>query len=114
MKKYKEVRSRISNLDDKKALLFTGINGATLDNATAFQAMMPITGDRKATSVVKYAIIQMLKGGVPLSLVMRFTGNKDDICGYCQEYIEEESDEFLLRNKKLDIVLRNSDAFDLL
>lgn len=115
MKKYSEVRKQIvpdNTLDNR---LFVDIAlGQKLDNAKMFFVLKGVTGNAKAMSVAKYAIIQMLKNGLPVNLVMDFTGYSKSVCGHCQELIDEQNGIFQLseKNRKLDSLLRQSRIFD--
>lgn len=115
MKKYREVRKQLipNNILDNR--LFVDITqGQKLDNAKMFFVLKGITGNAKAMSVAKYAIIQMLKNGIPINLVMNFTGYSRSVCGHCQEVIDEQNGIFQLseKNRKLNSLLRQSTIFD--
>lgn len=115
MKKYREVRKQIITDDILDNRLFIDITpGQKLDNAKMFFVLKGITGNAKAMSVAKYAIIQMLKNGLPVNLVMDFTGYSKSVVGHCQELIDEENGIFQLseKNRKLDSMLRQSRIFD--
>ena len=112
---YCEVRKSIvpeNRLDNR--LFVDIVPGQKLDNAKMFTTLKAVTGHSKAMSVAKYAIMQMLKNGVPMNLVMEFTGCAKEVCGHCQELIDEENGVFQLneKNRKLDVSLRKSDIYD--
>ena len=81
-----------------------------------FYILKGVTGNAKAMSVAKYAIMQMLKNGVSYSLVMDFTGYSKDVCGHCQELVDEDNGIFQLseKNRKLDSSLRQNKLFDIM
>lgn len=115
MRKYLKVREEIVPVNAADNRLFVDITpGQKLDNAKMFFVLKGITGNAKAMSVAKYAIIQMLKNGLPVNLVMDFTGYSKSVYGHCQELIDEENGIFQLseKNRKLDSLLRQSRVFD--
>lgn len=112
---YCEVRKKIvpENISDDR-LFVDIVPGQELDNAKMFSTLKAVTGHSKAMSVAKYAIMQMLKNGVPMNLVMEFTGCAREVCGHCQELLDEEKGVLQLneKNRKLDVSLRQSDIYD--
>jgi len=115
MRRYIRIRDMITQANPSNRRLFIDINPAQkLDNAKMFSSLKAITGNSKAMSVAKFAIIQMLKNYTPYNLVMDFTGCGNDVCGHCQELVDEENGIFQLseKNKKLDSSHRQSILYD--
>lgn len=50
-------------------------------------------------SVAKYAIVDMIKSGLPVYIIKKFTGYKNDICNHCQEIVDEKMDQLQGREK---------------
>lgn len=113
MKRYKKIRSQMVSSNEDR-LFIDNTAKHTLDNAKMFFVLKGVTGNVKAMSVSKYAIIQMLKSQIPVNLVMDFTGYGKDVCKHCQEIVEEENGIFQLNEKakRLDSGLRRSKSYD--
>lgn len=117
MRKYTDIRNMIVPASSYDNRLFIDINpGQKLENAKMFSALKVVTGHSKAMSVAKHAIIQMMKSNVSYNLIMDFTGYGNDVCGHCQELVDEENGIFQLseKNRKLDSALRQNRFFDAL
>ena len=56
-----------------------------------FFILNELIGSTCATALAKYAIIQLIRQGVPAYLIKDFTGYRDDIYNHCQEIVNEES-----------------------
>ena len=50
-----------------------------------------LIGSTCATALAKYAIIQLIRQGIPAYLIKDFTGYNDDIYNHCQEIVNEEN-----------------------
>ena len=116
MRKYKELRAKILVGKEDRKLLFISVRGGKLSYASAFSILEDVQGDKKSTSVAKYSIIKMLRNGMPLSFVKQITGYQDDVCDYCLERVDEESEEFLpnKKNRQINVFLRGIDTYDML
>ena len=53
---------------------------------------------------------------MPLTLVKQITGYRDEVCEYCMERVDEESEEFLpnKNNRQANVFLRSIDTYDML
>lgn len=117
MKKYREIRKgylKKYGLESER-LFFDDLNiDKELDNTKMFILLKKITGNMQAGAVAKYAIIQLLREGVPAYVISNFTDYKGDVLDYCQERIDEERGLFSLNEKSriLDSALRKSNLFD--
>lgn len=117
MKKYKEIRERFfEKYEIKSERLFIDDLNANkeLDNTKMFIMLKKVTGNMQARGVAKYAIIQLLREGIPAYIIRDFTDYKDDILDYCQERVDAERG-ILLRSEKnriLDAALRKNSLFD--
>ena len=115
MKRYAIIRDIIASSKNVTGRLFVDISSnQQWENAKMYSILRSITQNTKATSVAKYAIVQMLKNGLPSNLVMDFTGYSKSVCGHCQELIDEENGILNMseKNRRLDTVIRQSRAFD--
>ena len=56
-----------------------------------FFILNELIGSTCATALAKYAIIQLIRQGIPAYLIKDFTGYKDDIYNHCQEIVNEEN-----------------------
>lgn len=65
-------------------------------------------------SVDKYAIVDMIKSGLPVYIIKEFTGYKNDICNYCQEIVDGEDGPASRqeKNRMLDSIFRKSNLSD--
>lgn len=116
MKKYKDIRSRLLLDKPNRDLLFITVRGGKLSYASAFSILKDVQGDKKSTSIAKYSIIKMFRNGMPLTLVKQITGYQDEVCDYCMERVDEESEEFLpnKNNRQANVFLRSTDTYDML
>ncbi len=115
MKKYILVRKEIISDNALDNRLFIDLqSNKNWMNAKMFLVLEQVIGNKKATSIAKYALMQLLKNNVPFNLVMEFTGYSQDVCGHCQELLDEERGIFHVdeKNRKLDSALRQSIIFD--
>ncbi len=73
-----------------------------------------VMGNMQAGGVAKYAIIQMLREGIPVYIISDFTNYKEDVIDYCQEQVDVERGLSLLSEKSrlLDSALRKNNLFD--
>lgn len=85
-----------------------------LDNTKMFAILNNVMGNNQARSVAKYAIIQMIRNGIPAHVIMDFSGYKGDVFQHCQEKVDEEKGILMIREKckVLDSGIRKSDLFD--
>lgn len=116
MRKYMGYRNEILTNDPEETRLFVDIRKGKrkLDNNKMFFILKEVTGNVKATSIAKYAIMQMIKLGVPSHIIKEFTGYADDVYGFCQEKVDEE-DGILITSEKsklLDSALRKNKIHD--
>ena len=56
-----------------------------------FFILNELIGSTCATALAKYAIIQLIRQGIPAYLIKDFTSYKDDIYNHCQEIVNEEN-----------------------
>lgn len=117
MKKYKEIRKKFLDKYEMESerLFFDDLNAdKELDNTKMYIMLKKITGNMQAGGVAKYAIIQLLREGIPAYIIRDFTDYKEDILDYCQEKVDAERG-ILLRSEKsriLDAALRKNNLFD--
>ena len=114
MNKYIKFRERILD-GEEETKLFVDIRKEKrkLDNTKMFWILKEVTGNVKATSIAKYAIIQMIKLGIPSHMIKEFTGYSNDVYQFCQE--RHDQDGILMtieKSKLLDSALRRSDLYD--
>lgn len=117
MKKYREIRKNFLEKYELKSerLFFDDFNvNKELDNTKMFILLKKITGNMQAGAVAKYAIIQLLREGVPAYVISDFTDYKGEVLDYCQERIDEDRGLFSLNEKSriLDSALRKSKLVD--
>lgn len=117
MKKYKEIRKRFLEKYQfqSERLFFDDYDiEKELDNTKMFIVLKKVMGNMQAGGVAKYAIIQLLRDGIPAYIVSDFTSYKEDVLDYCQEQVDAERGLSLLSEKSriLDSVLRKSDFFN--
>lgn len=117
MKKYKEIRNSFLERYHIKTerLFFDDFDvKKELDNTKMFIMLKKITGNMQAGGVAKYAIIQLLREGIPAYIISDFTNYKEDVLDYCQEKIDVERGLSSLREKSrvLDSALRKNSLFD--
>ena len=117
MKKYKEIRKRFLEKYqfESERLFFDDYDiEKELDNTKMFIVLKKVMGNMQAGGVAKYAIIQLLRDGIPAYIVSDFTSYKEDVLDYCQEQVDAERGLSLLSEKSriLDSVLRKSDFFN--
>ncbi len=62
------------------------------------------------TGLQKYAIIKMIEAGMNQSVIMDFTGQKNEIFEDCQEWVNEKRK--LNRNRYINQMIRGIDTFD--
>lgn len=115
IKTYVKFRNKILLYEDDK-ILFIDIrkDKRKLDNNKMFYILKDVTGNVKATSIAKYAMIQMIKLGVPSHVIKEFTGYKDDVYQHCQEKFDEEDGILMSKEKSklLDSALRKNILYD--
>lgn len=114
MKKYMKFREQILG-SEKEERLFVDIkkNKRKLENTKMFYILKGITGNVQAKCIAKYAIIQMIKLGVPSHTIKEFTGYSNDVYQFCLE--SNEQDNILMifeKSKILDSALRRSNLYD--
>ena len=117
MKKYKEIRKRFLEKYqfESERLFFDDYDiEKELDNTKMFIVLKKVMGNMQAGGVAKYAIIQLLREGIPAYIISDFTNYKEDVLDYCQEQVDAERGLSLLSEKSriLDSVLRKSDFFN--
>lgn len=117
MKKYKEIRERFLEKYqfESERLFFDDYDiEKELDNTKMYIVLKKVMGNMQAGGVAKYAIIQLLRDGIPAYIVSDFTSYKEDVLDYCQEQVDAERGLSLLSEKSrvLDSVLRKSDFFN--
>ena len=117
MKKYKELRKEFLerySLESER-LFFDDFNvDKELDNTKMFIVLKKTTGNMQAGAVAKYAIMELLREGVPAYIISNFTDYKGEVLDYCQERIDEDRGLFSLKEKSriLDSALRRRGLFD--
>jgi hypothetical protein len=81
-----------------------------------FEVLLPIINSKEAESVAKAAIMQLIKGEVPLGLIKNLTGFSYETCLHCVELLEEEHEEVDKNEftRKINSRLRNLTIFDML
>ena len=101
MKVYVLYRSRIHNSGKNEHLFidFFYAKKEKIDNTKMFFILKDMIGSNCATALAKYAIIQMIKQGMPAHIIKDFTGYKDDIYNHCQEIVNEETGSGLKEEK---------------
>ncbi len=119
MKKYKGFRDKFCSQYQIKStrLFFDEFNvEKELDNTKMFIVLKKVMGNMQAQGVAKYAIIQLLREGIPAYIISDFTDYKEDVLSYCQEKVDEERGISLIseKNRILDAALRKNDMFDYL
>ena len=117
MKKYKEIRKRFLEKYqfESERLFFDDYDiEKELDNTKMFIVLKKVMGNMQAGGVAKYAIIQLLRDGIPAYIVSDFTSYKEDVLDYCQKQVDAERGLSLLSEKSriLDSVLRKCDFFN--
>ncbi len=117
MKKYKEIRTRFLKKYEIKSerLFFDDYDiGKELDNTKMYIVLKKVMGNMQAGGVAKYAIIQLLREGIPAYIISDFTNYKEDVLDYCQEQVDAERGLSLLSEKSrlLDSALRKNNLFD--
>lgn len=114
MRSYVKFREQILEAEEEERL-FVDIRKEKrkLDNTKMFYILKGVTGNVQAKCIAKYAIIQMIKLGVPSHIIKEFTGYSDDVYQFCQE--KNEQDTILMtieKSRLLDSALRRSDLYD--
>lgn len=117
MKRYKEIRQRFleKNQIESERLFFDDYDiKKELDNTKMYIVLKKVMGNMQAGAVAKYAIIQLLREGIPAYIISDFTYYKEDVLDYCQEQVDAERGLSLLSEKSriLDSALRKNDLFD--
>ncbi len=117
MKKYKEIRTSFLKKYEIKSerLFFDDYDiGKELDNTKMYIVLKKVMGNMQAGGVAKYAIIQLLREGIPAYIISDFTNYKEDVLDYCQEQVDAERGLSLLSEKSrlLDSALRKNNLFD--
>lgn len=117
MKKYKEIRKRFLEKHEieSKRLFFDDYDvDKELDNTKMYIVLKKVLGNMQAGGVAKYAIIQLLRDGIPAYIISDFTNYKEDVLDYCQEQVDAERGLSLLSEKSrlLDSALRKNNLFD--
>ena len=117
MKKYKEIRKRFLEeyQFESERLFFDDYDiEKELDNTKMYIVLKKVMGNMQARGVAKYAIIQLLREGIPAYIISDFTSYKEDVLDYCQEQVDAERGLSLLSEKSriLDSALRKSDFFN--
>ena len=117
MKKYKEIRKRFLEKYgiESERLFFDDYDiNKELDNTKMYIVLKKVMGNMQAGGVAKYAIIQLLREGIPAYIISDFTNYKEEVLEYCQEQIDAERGLSLLSEKSriLDSALRKNILFD--
>ncbi len=117
MKKYKEVRKKFLEKYEieSERLFFDDYDvDKEIDNTKMFLVLKKVMGNMQAGGVAKYAIIQLLREGIPAYIISNFTNYKEDVLDYCQEQVDAERGLSLLSEKSriLDSALRKNDLYD--
>ncbi len=93
MKKYKEVRKKFLEKYEieSERLFFDDYDvDKEIDNTKMFLVLKKVMGNMQAGGVAKYAIIQLLREGIPAYIISNFTNYKEDVLDYCQEQVDAE------------------------
>lgn len=117
LKRYLKIREIIVDNTSPRYPLFINKNGVPFatDYNSMFKIIEQVIGSRKAESIAKYTIMEMIKNGISFSLILEMTSFGIDTCLHCEELINEEKKEDLAnRNRLLDSKLRGTDTFDML
>lgn len=114
MKDYMKFREQILGTE-KEERLFVDIRKEKrkLDNTKMFYILKEVTGNVQAKCIAKYAIMQMIKLGIPAHTIKEFTGYSNDVYQFCLE--NNEQDGILMafeKSKLLDSALRRSNLYD--
>lgn len=117
MKKYKEIRKTFLEKYEieSERLFFDDYDvDKELDNTKMYIVLKKVMGNMQAGGVAKYAIIQLLREGIPAYIISDFTNYKEDVLDYCQEQVDAERGLSLLSEKSrvLDSALRKNNLFD--
>lgn len=116
MQKYIEVRRQIIQPNENVDILFINrkSENRSLGNATLFYILTEIIGTKKATTVAKYRILQMIEQNIPSDIIKQFTGYSDEVFGHCQEMydIDNGGTDMLAKTRKLDSGLRAIENYD--
>lgn len=117
IKKYKEIRKTFLEKYEieSERLFFDDYDvDKELDNTKMYIVLKKVMGNMQAGGVAKYAIIQLLREGIPAYIISDFTNYKEDVLDYCQEQVDAERGLSLLSEKSrvLDSALRKNNLFD--
>lgn len=117
MKRYKGIRRRFLQKYqiESERLFFDDYDiEKELDNTKMYIVLKKVMGNMQAGGVAKYAIMQLLREGIPAYIISDFTGYKEEVLDYCQELVDAERGLSLLSEKSriLDSALRKSNLFD--
>lgn len=115
MKQYEKNRAILLGSQECQRLFFNKNDiERNLDNTKMFTVLYSVMGNNQARAVAKYAIIQMILNEVPAHIITDFTGYKEDVYNYCQEWVDSEKGILRLSEKckLLDSAFRKSALFD--
>lgn len=112
LKKY--YRISIELFGQKSNMLFVDRNGNSFDANSygqTYKVINDIFGTSSAEIVAKYTIIEMIKQGINVSLILDLTGFGVDTYFYCQEAVDEGKS-VVDRTKYLDSKMRKLDIYE--
>ena len=116
MDNYIQFRQRVDMNKENKNLFidFKRVEKKKMDNTMMFFILKNVIGTNQSTAVAKYAIIDMIKSGLPVYIIKEFTGYKNDICNHCQEIVDGEDGPASRqeKNRMLDSIFRKSNLSD--
>lgn len=81
MRKYIEIRGQIIQPDESEDVLFINRKreNRRLGNITLFYILPEIIGTKKAATVAKYRILQMIERNILSDIIKQFTGYSDEV-----------------------------------
>lgn len=117
MKRYLDVRKKlIDKPGDTRLFVDIAKNKEKIDYSKMFNILKEIVGHNKGMAIAKYAIMQMIRAGVPSHVIKEFTGYANDVYTHCLELVDEQDGIIMMHEKAklLDAVFRKSEFYDIM
>lgn len=118
MSKYKQVRNNITENCSLDSPLFVFKDGSGIGTRYNFMCdmLLQTINNRKAESVSKYTVMQMIRKGINFNMILDLTSLGMSTCLHCQELVDEQKskDDNTSRNRYIDYKIRSMTEFDML
>ena len=117
LKKYINVRTELLNGKNKQESLFIQYNGGKIgtNNTLMYEVLKILFNRRLGESVAKFAIMEMIRKDISISLITQMTGFSDGTYYHCEDAVKENDKKNInILNKELNDKLRKTIGYGIM